>query len=79
LAAQLKLMPNHQFTLREDTPFIALDKLLKLMRLVGSGGEAHAAIQGKMVEVNGELETQKRKKIKAGDVVKFNGETINIS
>jgi ribosome-associated protein len=75
---KVKLMPNHQFTLREGTPFIALDKLLKLMRIVGSGGEAHALTQDGMVQLNGEVETQKRKKIQSGDRVEFNGETIKV-
>ena len=72
-------MPEHRFALNEDSEFIALDKLLKLMRLVGSGGEAHAVIQEGMVKVNGEVETQKRKKIRAGDLAEFNGETIKVS
>jgi ribosome-associated protein len=71
-------MPEHQFTLNENKEFIELDKLLKLMRLVGSGGEAHAVIQDGRVQVNREVETRKRKKIGAGDVVDFNGETIKV-
>jgi len=71
-------MAEHQFTLKNDIEFIALDKLLKLMRVVGSGGEAHAVIKDEMVHVNGNLETQKRKKLRAGDTVKFNGETIKV-
>ncbi len=66
------------FTLNKDNEFITLDKLLKLMRLVGSGGEAHAVIQEGMVLVNGEVELQKRKKIRAGDKTEFNGQTIEV-
>lgn len=58
--------------------FIPLDKLLKACSLVGSGGEAHALITEGMVKVNGEVETQKRKKIRAGDMVAFAGHEINI-
>jgi len=72
-------MPSHTFSLKEHTEFIALDKLLKLMRLVGSGGEAHAAIKEGMVSVNGEVELQKRKKIRSGDIAVFNGETIKVN
>lgn len=71
-------MTEHQFTLKKDVEFIALDKLLKLMRVVGSGGEAHTVIQEGMVRVNGTVEIQKRKKLRAGDEVEFNGETIKI-
>ena len=69
-------MKNQTFTLNNDNEFITLDTLLKLMRLVGSGGEAHAAITEGLVLVNGEVEMQKRKKIRAGDKVEFNGEHL---
>jgi len=78
LILQLKRMPEHQFKLKSDSEFIALDKLLKLMRIVGSGGEAHAAIKEGMAHVNGSVETQKRKKLRVGDIVEFNGETIKV-
>lgn len=71
-------MPTQIFTLTLTTDFIALDTLLKLMRLVGSGGEAHAAIQEGMVRVNGEVELQKRKKMRVGDVAEFDGERIEV-
>ena len=72
-------MATHIFTLDEKQEFITLDKLLKLMRLVNSGGEAHALIQEGMVSINGKTELQKRKKIRSGDTAVFNGETIIIS
>jgi ribosome-associated protein len=65
-----------QFQLDSEQEFIPLDKLLKFTRLVGSGGEAHAVIQEGMVSVNGQIETQKRKKLRRGDVAAFNGESI---
>ncbi len=71
-------MPTQVFTLTPDTDYIALDSLLKLMRLVGSGGEAHAAIQEGMVRVNGEVELQKRKKMRTGDVAEFENQRIEI-
>ncbi|HKL39217.1 MAG TPA: RNA-binding S4 domain-containing protein [Cryomorphaceae bacterium] len=71
-------MTGHSFKLSEGTEFITLDKLLKLMRLVGSGGEAHMVIQEGMVKVNGEVEMQKRKKIRAGDKAEFNGQQIEV-
>ena len=72
-------MSKHTFSLKENTEYIALDKLLKLLRLVGSGGEAHAVINEGMVTVNGEVELQKRKKIRSGDTAEFNGEVIVVS
>jgi ribosome-associated protein len=71
-------MSDHTFPLGEDQEFIPLDKLLKIVRLVGSGGEAHMVIQEGMVSVNGEVELQKRKKLRKGDLVEFNEEKITI-
>ena len=56
--------------------FIELNRLLKLMSLVSSGGEANMFISDGQVMVNGEVELRKRNKIKAGFKVKFNGKTI---
>ena len=58
--------------------YIELNKLLKIMRLVGSGGEANMVITDEEVIVNDEVETQKRKKIRVGDIVKFDGKSILI-
>lgn len=58
---------------------VELFKLLKFEGLVGSGGEAKFAIAEGHVKVNGEVETRKRKKIVAGDVVEFNGEELHIA
>ena len=50
---------------------VELYKVLKLADLVASGGEAkHVIVQG-LVRVNGVVETRKRKKIFAGDIVGF--------
>ncbi len=49
------------------------------MRVVGSGGEAHAVIQEGMVKVNGVVELQKRKKMRVGDTTEFNGQRIEIA
>ena len=71
-------MTKHIFNLTNDNEFITLDKLLKIMRLVGSGGEAHALIQAGMVKVNDSVELQKRKKIFANYIVEFNGQQIEV-
>ena len=56
--------------------FIELNRLLKLMSLVSSGGEANMFISDGQVMVNGEVELRKRNKIKAGFKIKFDGKTI---
>jgi len=56
-----------------------LYKILKFEGLAASGGEAKQLISDGLVNVNGETETRKRKKIIAGDTVKFNGDTLTIT
>lgn len=58
--------------------FIPLNDLLKRLHLVGTGGEANQRISAGEVQVNGVPETQKRKKLRTGDVVNFLGKTITI-
>ena len=59
-------------------PAVELYKILKFEGLLSSGGEAKAAIDAGLVKVNGEVETRKRKKVVAGDIVSFNGESVQI-
>jgi len=49
---------------------VELFKLIKLEGLAQSGGEAKKMIEDETVYVNGEVETRKRKKIVAGDIIK---------
>lgn len=55
---------------------VELYKILKFEALASSGGEAKMVIADGLVEVNGEVETQKRKKIISGDVIKFADEVL---
>ncbi len=57
---------------------VELFKILKFEGLAGSGAEAKAVIAEGQVTVNGQVETQKRKKIVAGDVIEFAGQTLRI-
>ena len=61
------------------TPFIKLDSLLKFAGLCDSGGIAKAIIQSGEVTVNGEVCLMRGKKIKNGDTVTFNGQTLKIN
>ena len=54
-----------------DTEYIKLDSLLKFAAIVATGGEAKYVISEGMVEVNGEICTQRDKKLRPGDKVKF--------
>jgi ribosome-associated protein len=56
-----------------------LYKILKFEGLVSSGAEAKLVIASGLVKVNGEIETRKRKKIIAGNVIEFDNNTLVIS
>ncbi len=57
---------------------IELYKVLKFEGMVSSGGEAKIVIAEGQVLVNGNVVTQKRKKIVSGDIIEFGNEKIRI-
>jgi ribosome-associated protein len=61
-----------------DKEFIELNKLLKILSLVESGGQANAIISEGYVLYNGEVDTRKRLKLRKGDQVEFNDTLIII-
>jgi len=48
---------------------ITLNDALKLSGLAQTGGQAKVLIQSGQVKVNGELETRRKRKLRAGDVI----------
>jgi len=58
--------------------YIELNKLLKLLQLTETGGEANEVIVSGQVRVNGQREIQKRKKLRAGYKVEYAGLVISI-
>ncbi len=58
--------------------YIQLNQLLKLLGLVDTGGEANQRIVDGEVVVNNQVEYQKRKKLRTGDVVRFQRHVITI-
>lgn len=63
--------------LRDD--YIKLGQALKASGLVSSGVDAKIAIENGKVSVNGTVEYQRGKKLRAGDEVIYNGEKIKIT
>lgn len=59
--------------IRIDTEFIKLEALLKLSGTVMTGGEAKRDIQMGFVRVNGNICTERGKKIRPGDTVLYSG------
>ena len=64
------------FKLKDE--FIKLGQLLKATGMVESGVEAKIVIQDGEVTLNGAVETKRKKKVVAGDVVSFNGKQIKV-
>ncbi|MGN0299249.1 MAG: RNA-binding S4 domain-containing protein [Lachnospiraceae bacterium] len=58
--------------------YIKLGQVLKAANLVSSGVEAKIVIQNGEVLVNGQVETQRGKKLYGGETVSFRGETVLI-
>ncbi len=57
-----------------NTPDIQLDQFLKWAGVVESGGQVKILIEAGIIKVNGQLATQKRKKLMPGDVVSIQEE-----
>jgi len=68
-----------EFTLEAPHDYIQLNQLLKLLNLVETGGEANQYITEGLVKVNGATELQKRKKLRPGDQIDFEEQTILIT
>lgn len=61
-------------TVKINTEFIKLDAFLKFAGLCESGGEAKALVQEGGVLVNGEVCTQRGRKLRPGDRVQVIGD-----
>lgn len=61
-----------------DEPTIHLDQFLKAHGLVATGGQAKVLIQDGQVLVNGQVETRRRKQLRHGDRVEFEGELLTV-
>jgi len=65
-------------TFKINEEYIQLDQLLKALRLANSGGMAHLMVDDGMVKVNGFIETRRRAKIRAGDIVDVEGVKVKV-
>ncbi len=64
------------FPLRGD--FVALCDLLKLTGITTSGGEGKALVAMGVVKVDGQVESRKTAKIRAGQVVETQGLRVQV-
>ena len=66
-------------TIKLRDEFIKLGQALKAAGFVESGVDAKYAVQDGLVKVNGQTETQRGKKLHAGDEVEYDGQTVKIT
>ena len=60
------------------TELIKLDSFLKFCGAASLGSEAKMYILDELVKVNGEICTQRGKKLYKGDIIEFDGEIFKI-
>ena len=68
---KVKVAEKRQVLKKIDTDFIRLDAFLKMCDAVQTGGHAKIVIQEGEVRVNGEICTQRGKKLRSGDKAEF--------
>lgn len=61
-----------------ETEYIELIKLLKVIQLAESGGQAKRFVEDGLVVLNGKVEFRKRAKLKKGDKIQIDNERITI-
>ena len=69
--------PVNEIPVRSE--FIRLDAFLKLANAVETGGQAKVEVQGGHVRVNGETCLMRGKKLRAGDQVRFAGQSYEVA
>ena len=66
-----------KITIRDE--FIKLGQAMKLAGLIDSGVEAKEVIQGGQVQVNGETDLRRGRKLVPGDTFTYNGKTVQVT
>ena len=61
-----------------NSEIIKLDSFLKWAGAVSLGSEAKILIQSGEVKLNGNVEIQRGKKLRKGDIIELNGESYKI-
>lgn len=61
-----------------DTEFITLGQLLKMTNWISSGGEAKVAVKQLKIQVNGESENRRGRKLYPGDQISIEDKRYTI-
>lgn len=75
---QAKVAPKVLKEVYITTEFIRLDAALKLASVVSTGGQAKMMIEDEQIKVNGEICTQRGKKLRDGDTFSFENQEFLI-
>ena len=71
-------MTRHDFALEGDREYIELHQLLKLLGIADSGGAGKALVASGAVRVDGEPESRKSRKVRAGSRVQVGDVEIRV-
>lgn len=55
------------------TPEINMDQLLKWAGIIDNGAQIKPLLEDKMIKLNGTIISERRKKVRAGDIVEIEG------
>ena len=69
---------KHTSVLDIRTPYIQLGQLLKLIRVIGHGGEAKVYLTTNSILVNGEVEVRRGRKVYPGSSIEVGGVTYTL-
>ena len=76
---KIKAKPIKKEEIPIKTEFIKLDSLLKFAAVAETGGDAKLMVSEGEIKVNGEICTQRGKKIRPGDIVEGLGRVLVIT
>lgn len=65
-------------TVKITTEYITLGQFLKLADIVNGGGEAKVIIAEGLVEVNGEVDTRRGRKLRHKDIVTYQNQSYQV-
>jgi ribosome-associated protein len=71
--------PNESSDESESSEPLRLDHFLKMSGASETGGQAKLLIQNGEVKLNGQVETRRRKKLVAGDIVQVGNKKLLVS
>ena len=74
-----KIAQKHEESIDIYTDFIKLDAFLKFANAVETGGMGKMLIEEGAVKVNGEVCTQRGRKLRAGDTVELSGALYRVT